>query len=108
MSLKRKFSLASNSTTTTTTAAIKKENDGGSTINFHIMSASQSPDEQLSVTPTMELDLISNASVLMPAPAAGQNDEPPYFPEKFTGKLCAFCNLGGYLTYDNSYIYILN
>lgn len=96
MSLKRKFSLASNSATTTTTTAatIKKENDGGSTINFQIMSASQSPDDQLSVTPTMELDMISNASVLMPAPAAGQNDEPPYFPEKYTGKLCAFCNLG--------------
>lgn len=95
MSLKRKFSFASNPTTT-----IKKENDGGSTssstINFQIMSASQSPDE-LSVTPTMEIDLINNPSVLMPAPAGSQlnsSDEPPYFPEKYGGKLCAFCNLG--------------
>lgn len=101
MSLKRKFSFASN--TTTTTASTKKENDGGSssTINFQIMSASQSPDE-LSVTPTMEIDLINNPSLLMPAPGGSQQnniiyggvDDPPYFPEKFGGKLCAFCNLG--------------
>lgn len=95
MSLKRKFSFASNATTT----ASKKENDGGSTststINFQIMSASRSPDE-LSLTPTMEIDLINNPSLLMPAPLGSQqsNDEPPYFPEKFGGKLCAFCNLG--------------
>lgn len=91
MSLKRKFSLASN--TTTITAATK--NDGGShssTINFQILSASQSPDDLTATTPTMELDLINNASLLMPAPA-GQADEPPFFPEKFAGKLCAFCNL---------------
>lgn len=91
--LKRKFSLASNTTTTITAA----KNDGGShssTINFQTMSASQSPDDlSATTTPTMELDLINNASILMPAPA-GQADEPPFFPEKFAGKLCAFCNLG--------------
>lgn len=98
MSLKRKFSLASNATTTTTAA---NKNDGGSSsINFQIISASQSPDDLSSstaVTPTMELDLINNAAILMPAPT-GQllmgGDEPPYFPEKYAGKLCAFCNLG--------------
>lgn len=94
MSLKRKFSFASNTTTTT---SIKKENDGGSTsstINFQIMSTSHSPDE-LSAS-AMEIDLINNPAILMPAPAGSQqnSDEPPYFPEKYGGKLCAFCNLG--------------
>lgn len=88
MSLKRKFSLASN--TTTISAATKNDS---STINFQVMSASQSPDDLSGTTPTMELDLINNASLLMPAPA-GQADEPQFFPEKFAGKLCAFCNLG--------------
>jgi len=83
LGLKRKFSF-----TNTTT---KKENDGTglSTISFQVLSASQSPDE--STTPTMELESINNPSILMPAPQA---DDPPYFPEKYSGKLCAFCNLG--------------
>lgn len=46
--------------------------------------ASNDNDEDL--TPTMELD----SSSLMPAPA----EEPPYFPEKFPGKVCVLCNLG--------------
>lgn len=87
LSLKRKFSF-----TNTTT---KKENDGTgiSTISFQALSASQSPDEQ-STTPTMELESINNASILMPAPTGQVLDDPPYFPEKYSGKLCAFCNLG--------------
>lgn len=107
LSLKRKFSLASNTLATTTTTISSTKNEGNSTINnFQIMSASQSPNDDnnssATTTPTMELDLINNhPSILMPAPAGGQNnnnnllsDEPPYFPEKFVGKLCAFCNLG--------------
>lgn len=91
MSLKRKFSFQATTT--------KKENDGtpsSSSISFQLISASQSPEENSSIsiptTPTMELESTSNASILMPAPG-GTNDEPPYFPEKY-GKLCAFCNLG--------------
>jgi PHD-like zinc-binding domain len=90
MSLKRKFAFPSGS--------VKKENDGStsSSISFQLISASQSPEENSSIsiptTPTMELDAINNASLLMPAPGSA-NDEPPYFPEKY-GKLCAFCNLG--------------
>lgn len=91
MSLKRKISFPS--------TAVKKENDGTtatSSISFQLISASQSPEENSSIsiptTPTMELDVINNAALLMPAPGA-TNDEPPYFPEKY-GKLCAFCNLG--------------
>lgn len=89
MSLKRKISFP--------IATTKKENDGtpsSSSISFQLISASQSPEENssISTTPTMELDPTNNASVLMPAPC-GANDEPPYFPEKY-GKLCAFCNLG--------------
>lgn len=90
-SLKRKFSFQSTTT--------KKENDGtpsSSSISFQLISASQSPEENSSIsiptTPTMELEAINNASLLMPAPG-GTTDEPPYFPEKY-GKLCAFCNLG--------------
>lgn len=87
MSLKRKFSFPSTST--------KKENEPSS-ISFQLISASQSPEENSSIsiptTPTMELESINNASILMPAPC-GTSDEPPYFPEKW-GKLCAFCNLG--------------
>ncbi|KAG5672534.1 hypothetical protein PVAND_002656 [Polypedilum vanderplanki] len=105
MCLKRKFSFT-NATTTTTT---KKENDGSgsssSTINFQLISASssssqpqsqsQSPNDEQS----MELESPSgsgignNLSTLMPAPMQG-SDDPPYFPEKFPSKLCAFCNLG--------------
>lgn len=90
LSLKRKISFTNTTNTTTTTN--KKENDGTglSTISFQVLSASQSPDEQ-STTPTMEIESINNASLLMPAPQA---DDPPYFPEKYSGKLCAFCNLG--------------
>lgn len=90
MSLKRKFSFP--------TTTVKKENDGtsSSSISFQLISASQSPEENSSIsiptTPTMELESINNASLLMPAPG-GSNDELPYFPEKY-GKLCAFCNLG--------------
>lgn len=89
MSLKRKFSFQSTTT--------KKENDGtpSPSISFQLISASQSPEENssisISTTPTMELEAINNASMLMPAP--GGSDDPPYFPEKY-GKLCAFCNLG--------------
>lgn len=89
MSLKRKFSFQS-------CASIKKENEPSSSISFQLISASQSPEENSSIsiptTPTMELESINNASILMPAPG-GTSDEPPYFPEKY-GKLCAFCNLG--------------
>jgi hypothetical protein len=108
MCLKRKFSSFTNATTTTT----KKENDGSgsSTINFQLISAStlsssqpqsqsQSPNDEQSVTPTLELDSSggsssnnNNPSLLMPAPQG--TDDPPYFPEKFPGKQCAFCNLG--------------
>jgi PHD-like zinc-binding domain len=91
MSLKRKISFPS--------ATTKKENDGtpsSSSISFQLISASQSPEENssisISTTPTMELEFVSNASLLMPAPG-GVNEDPPYFPEKY-GKLCAFCNLG--------------
>ena len=88
MSLKRKFSFP--------TTSSKKENDGTSSISFQLISASQSPEENSSIsiptTPTMELEAINSASLLMPAPG-GTTDEPPYFPEKY-GKLCAFCNLG--------------
>lgn len=88
MSLKRKFSFPTTST--------KKENDGPSSISFQLISASQSPEENSSIsiptTPTMELEAVNSASLLMPAPG-GTADEPPYFPEKY-GKLCAFCNLG--------------
>lgn len=90
--LKRKFSFPNTSTQSPTTTT-KKENDGTSTINFQHISASQSPDEH-SITPTMELESINNPSLLMPAPSGQTNDDPPYFPEKFGGKLCAFCNLG--------------
>lgn len=96
MSLKRKFSFPT-TTTTTTTSSSKKENETGSsssTISFQLISASQSPSDEQSITPTMELEAASsnNASILMPAPQS--SDEPPYFPEKYNGKLCAFCNLG--------------
>jgi hypothetical protein len=90
MSLKRKFSFQA------TTA--KKENEvaSSSSISFQLISASQSPEENSSIsiptTPTMELEALNNASLLMPAPG-GSIDEPPYFPERY-GKLCAFCNLG--------------
>lgn len=90
MGLKRKFSFQSTTT--------KKEIDGtpSSSISFQLISASQSPEENssisISTTPTMELESINNASFLMPAPG-GISDEPPYFPEKY-GKLCSFCNLG--------------
>lgn len=90
MSLKRKFSFPN---------IIKKENDvtpSSSSINFQLISASQSPEENssisISTTPTMELEAVNNSPFLMPAPG-GSTDEPPYFPEKY-GKLCAFCNLG--------------
>lgn len=92
-SLKRKFSFQASTT--------KKENQSdaeksSSSITFQLISASQSPEENSSIsiptTPTMELDAINNASLLMPAPG-GISDDPPYFPEKY-GKLCAFCNLG--------------
>lgn len=89
MSLKRKFSFQATTT--------KKENDGtpSSSISFQLISASQSPEENSSIsiptTPTMELEANNCAALLMPAP--GGSDEPPYFPEKY-GKLCAFCNLG--------------
>lgn len=63
--------------------------------SFQLMNNSQSFDEtntsnasSIPTTPTMELDI--NASMLMPAPS----EEPPYFTEKFPGKLCALCNLG--------------
>lgn len=62
---------------------------------FQLMNNSQSFEEantsnasSIPTTPTMELDV--NASMLMPAPS----EEPPYFIEKFPGKLCALCNLG--------------
>lgn len=91
MSLKRKFSFP--------TTSSKKENDGppsSSSISFQLISASQSPEENSSIsiptTPTMELEAINSASFLMPVPP-GIADEPPYFPDKY-GKLCAFCNLG--------------
>lgn len=90
LNLKRKISFPSASTTTT-----KKENDGGSSYQL-AMSASQSPEENssisISTTPTHELDTASNAALLMPAPGSAC-DEPPLIPEKY-GKLCAFCNLG--------------
>lgn len=90
VNLKRKISFPSSSTTTT-----KKENDGGSSYQL-TMSASQSPEEISSIsiptTPTMELESINNASLLMPAPGSVL-DDPPCIPEKY-GKLCAFCNLG--------------
>lgn len=89
MSLKRKFSFAG--------SGMKKEMDVASTSSsFQIISASQSPEDNSSIsiptTPTMEMEMANNASLLMPAPG-GVIDEPPYFPEKY-GKLCAFCNLG--------------
>lgn len=92
VSLKRKISFPS--------TIVKKENEGTpsstSSISFQLISASESPEENSSfsipTTPTMELEAISIASLLMPAPGASA-DEPPYFPEKY-GKLCAFCNLG--------------
>lgn len=88
MSLKRKFSFAG--------TGMRKDNDISALSSFHLISASQSPEENssisISTTPTIEMELTSSASLLMPAPG-GLNDEPPYFPEKF-GKLCAFCNLG--------------
>lgn len=90
LNLKRKISFPSASTTTT-----KKENDGGSSYQL-AMSASQSPEENssisISTTPTHELDTASTAALLMPAPGSAC-DEPPLIPEKY-GKLCAFCNLG--------------
>lgn len=49
-------------------------------------------DEEMT-TPTMELEsptLSNHSSTLMPAPS----EEIPYFPEKYPGKLCVFCNLG--------------
>lgn len=92
VNLKRKISFPSSSTTTT-----KKENVVGSSYQNLAMSASQSPEENssisISTTPTeMELDSVNNASLLMPAPG-GLLDETPLIPEKY-GKLCAFCNLG--------------
>lgn len=38
-------------------------------------------------TPTAEMEI--DPALLMPAP-----EESPYFPEKYSGKMCALCNLG--------------
>lgn len=88
MSLKRKISFP--------TTLSKKENEVQSSSSFQLVSASQSPEENSTIsiptTPTSELETLNSASQLMPAPG-GTIDEPPYFPEKY-GKLCAFCNLG--------------
>lgn len=86
MSLKRKFSFPN---------VNKKENDGvpsSSSISFQLLSPDENSSISIPTTPTMDLEALNNASILMPAPC-GISDEPPYFPEKY-GKLCAFCNLG--------------
>ncbi len=90
ISLKRKFTIGSGAA-----SSVKKENDGGGS-NFQIISAPQSPHE-VSLASPMDVDLLSSPTFLMPAPGQQQQqsiEEPPYFPEKFGGKLCAFCNLG--------------
>jgi hypothetical protein len=42
-----------------------------------------------STATTPDLECGVDAAALMPAP-----EEPPYFPERYPGKLCVLCNLG--------------
>lgn len=53
-----------------------EETAAGSTANSSVAS-----------TPTAEMEI--DPALLMPAP-----EESPYFPEKYSGKLCVLCNLG--------------
>ena len=70
-----------------TTTALLANNGGNS--NIGLVSQTSTEENSMSSipsTPTAELEI--DPALLMPAP-----EEPPYFLEKWPGKLCILCNL---------------